>query len=59
MPVADAMGKVKEHLSKKIGKDNTERVRVLYGGYVDEKNCKNLLQLKSIDGFMMGENSLT
>jgi triosephosphate isomerase len=32
--------------------------RIIYGGSVTEKNCNELIQVKNVDGFLVGGASL-
>ena len=41
-----------------MGHGAADNTRVLYGGSVSEKNCKDLAQQKDIDGFLVGGASL-
>jgi len=45
-------------ISKELGGDAAEKTRIIYGGSVSEKNCKELAQEKDIDGFLVGGASL-
>ena len=49
---------IRELLAKEVGEDVAEKTRVLYGGSVNEKNCKDLAKQKDIDGFLVGGASL-
>ncbi len=42
---------------QKIG-ETTEQTRIIYGGSVTEKNCEELIKIKSVDGFLVGGASL-
>ena len=35
-----------------------EKVRIIYGGSVNAKNCDNLISKEDIDGFLVGGASL-
>ena len=42
-------------------KDNAENgdsIRIIYGGSVSEKNCNELINIKDVDGFLVGGASL-
>lgn len=42
-------------------KDNaeeSEKIRIIYGGSVNEKNCDELIKIKDVDGFLVGGASL-
>jgi triosephosphate isomerase len=45
-------------ISKELGAETAEKTRIIYGGSVSEKNCKELSQEKDIDGFLVGGASL-
>lgn len=45
---------MKENVSDEVA-DNT---RILYGGSVNEKNCKELATQPDVDGFLVGGASL-
>jgi len=49
---------IREWLAKEVGEDVAEKTRILYGGSVNEKNCKDLAKQKDIDGFLVGGASL-
>lgn len=45
-------------ISKELGAEAAEKTRIIYGGSVSEKNCKELAQEQDIDGFLVGGASL-
>jgi len=45
-------------LSKSVSSEAADNTRIIYGGSVSEKNCKDLSQQKDIDGFLVGGASL-
>ncbi len=45
-------------LINEISKGNDDRTRILYGGSVNEKNARELIKEKNIDGFLVGTASL-
>ena len=49
---------LRDWLSKEVSKDVAENTRIIYGGSVSEKNCKDLAKEKDIDGFLVGGASL-
>lgn len=49
---------IREWMTKELGNDTSEKTRVIYGGSVSEKNCKELSKEKDIDGFLVGGASL-
>ncbi|GAB7357965.1 hypothetical protein MBLNU230_g0132t1 [Neophaeotheca triangularis] len=49
---------LREWMGKELGNDAAEKTRIIYGGSVSEKNCKDLAKEKDIDGFLVGGASL-
>lgn len=49
---------VRNWVKEKIGSDKASKIRIIYGGSVDDKNCSNLIKMKDIDGFLVGGASL-
>ncbi|MDQ7056337.1 MAG: triose-phosphate isomerase [Persephonella sp.] len=45
-------------LINEISKGNDSKTRILYGGSVNEKNARELIKEKNIDGFLVGTASL-
>ncbi|KAF8065888.1 hypothetical protein HT031_002949 [Scenedesmus sp. PABB004] len=45
-------------MSYKLGADAAERVRIIYGGSVNDGNCNELATQPDIDGFLVGGASL-
>ena len=45
-------------LSKDVSAEAAQQTRVLYGGSVSEKNCRDLAKQPDIDGFLVGGASL-
>lgn len=43
---------------KSVSEDASKNTRILYGGSVSEKNCRELAQQEDIDGFLVGGASL-
>ncbi|CAK3801175.1 Triosephosphate isomerase [Lecanosticta acicola] len=50
--------KIRQWIGQELGKDAAEKTRIIYGGSVSEKNCKDLAKEKDIDGFLVGGASL-
>lgn len=48
----------REWVSKQVSASTGESVRIIYGGSVSEKNCRDLAQQADIDGFLVGGASL-
>ncbi|MEW5310996.1 MAG: hypothetical protein WDW38_002746 [Sanguina aurantia] len=45
-------------LSGRLGFETASRVRIIYGGSANDKNCRDLAQQEDIDGFLVGGASL-
>lgn len=49
---------IRKWLGENVSKEAAEKTRVIYGGSVSEKNCKELAKQADIDGFLVGGASL-
>jgi triosephosphate isomerase (TIM) len=49
---------IRQFLAKELSPEVAESTRILYGGSVNEKNCKELAKEADIDGFLVGGASL-
>jgi len=49
---------IRSWLSKSVSAEASENTRIIYGGSVSEKNCKDLAKQADIDGFLVGGASL-
>lgn len=49
---------IRKWLAENISKEAAEATRIIYGGSVSEKNCKELAKESDIDGFLVGGASL-
>jgi triosephosphate isomerase len=49
---------IREWMGKELGQQVAEATRIIYGGSVSEKNCKDLAKEADIDGFLVGGASL-
>jgi len=49
---------IRAWLKKEVNEKTAEETRILYGGSVSEKNCKDLSKQPDIDGFLVGGASL-
>ncbi|KAI0476902.1 triose-phosphate isomerase-like protein [Xylaria cf. heliscus] len=49
---------IRDWLAKNVSQSVADETRILYGGSVSEKNCKDLSTQKDIDGFLVGGASL-
>ncbi|KAF2103916.1 triosephosphate isomerase [Rhizodiscina lignyota] len=49
---------IREWLKKEVSPEASANTRILYGGSVNDKNCKELAKQPDIDGFLVGGASL-
>ena len=49
---------IREWIGKELGGEVADKTRIIYGGSVSEKNCKDLSKEADIDGFLVGGASL-
>jgi triosephosphate isomerase (TIM) len=49
---------IRDWISKNVSPQVAEKVRIMYGGSVNAKNCADLQSQKDIDGFLVGGASL-
>jgi len=49
---------IRQWLAKEVDEKTATETRIIYGGSVNEKNCKELATQKDIDGFLVGGASL-
>jgi len=49
---------IREWLAKEVSSSVAETTRIIYGGSVSEKNCRELAKMEDIDGFLVGGASL-
>jgi Triosephosphate isomerase len=49
---------IRAFLAKEVSQPVADATRILYGGSVNEKNCKDLAKQPDIDGFLVGGASL-
>ena len=56
--VAEIHGSVRSELSKVLGSDIADKMRILYGGSVKPSNAKELLSVSDVDGALIGGASL-
>lgn len=54
----DIHKEIRAHLTKTIGADQAEAVRILYGGSVNGKNATEFKDKADVDGFLVGGASL-
>ena len=49
---------IRSWLAKSVSAEAAGSTRIIYGGSVSEKNCKDLAKQADIDGFLVGGASL-
>jgi triosephosphate isomerase len=49
---------IREWLAANVSKDVSKKIRIIYGGSVNGKNCCDLIACPNIDGFLVGGASL-
>jgi triosephosphate isomerase len=49
---------IRAWLKKEVSEKVADETRIIYGGSVNEKNCKDLSKQPDIDGFLVGGASL-
>ena len=49
---------IRKWLGDSVSSDVAEKTRIIYGGSVSEKNCRDLATQADIDGFLVGGASL-
>lgn len=49
---------IRKWLSSTISQEASKDTRIIYGGSVSEKNCRDLAKQEDIDGFLVGGASL-
>ncbi|KAK4047191.1 triosephosphate isomerase [Microbotryomycetes sp. JL221] len=54
----DTHAAIRQYLASEISSKVAEQTRIIYGGSVNAKNCKELGQCPDIDGFLVGGASL-
>ncbi|KAL9623402.1 MAG: hypothetical protein Q9160_002295 [Pyrenula sp. 1 TL-2023] len=54
----EAHAAIRSWLDKTISSDVAENTRLIYGGSVSEKNCRELAKQSDVDGFLVGGASL-
>jgi enolase len=57
MQAQDTHFQVRTVIADLMGKAVADKIRILYGGSVNAKNCKNLGEMPDIDGFLVGGSS--
>ena len=41
-----------------MGEEIANKIRIIFGGNVDENNCNELILLKDVDGFLVSKPSI-
>ena len=49
---------IRKWLAESVSQDAADSTRVIYGGSVSEKNCRDLATQPDVDGFLVGGASL-
>ena len=49
---------LRKWLAGRLGADAASRIRIIYGGSVNDANCGELARQEDIDGFLVGGASL-
>ncbi|WEW61108.1 triosephosphate isomerase [Emydomyces testavorans] len=49
---------VRKYIAQSVSPDVAESLRIIYGGSVNEKNCRDLAKQADVDGFLVGGASL-
>lgn len=49
---------IRKWMKESLGEEAAEKTRIIYGGSVSEKNCRELAKEADIDGFLVGGASL-
>jgi triosephosphate isomerase len=49
---------IRKWLSEAVSPEVAENTRIIYGGSVSEKNCRDLAKQPDVDGFLVGGASL-
>lgn len=58
MQAEEVHGQIRSWLQKNASSGTAEATRIIYGGSVSAKNCRELAQCPNIDGFLVGGASL-
>ncbi len=52
------MGFIRQQLVSRFGDEQTKKIKVLYGGSVDDENAVSYLKQNNCDGLLVGHNSI-
>lgn len=58
MQAEEVHSQIRSWLQEKVSDTAAKATRVIYGGSVSAKNCKELAKCPNIDGFLVGGASL-
>lgn len=50
---------IRSWLNKNVSPQVAQVTRIIYGGTVNESNCEDLIEQRNVDGFLVGQASLT
>jgi triosephosphate isomerase len=56
--VAEVHAMIRQDLRRIVGKEEAEKVRILYGGSVKPSNAKELMSVPNVNGALVGGASL-
>ena len=59
LTVQSTHSQIREWLEAEVSKEISEVVRIIFGGSVNAQNCRELIKMKDVDGFLVGGASLT
>ena len=49
---------IRKEIKDRMGEEISNKIRIIFGGKVDDNNCNELILLKDVDGFLVGEPSI-
>ena len=49
---------IRKEIKERMGEEIADKVRIIFGGNINENNCNELILLKDVDGFLVGEPSI-
>ena len=49
---------IRNEIKNNMGEEISNKIRIIFGGNVDENNCNELISLKDVDGFLVGKPSI-
>ena len=57
--VQNAAVNMRDWVRNVVHKEIGQNIRIIYGGEVDAMKARNLINMRDIDGFLVGKQSLT